>query len=129
MWEPDEEVWGDKESRTFGSFREGCDNPKDYDDLFGCGGYLFISEAYTYECYEGDGVVYLWKDDKFYELEGSHCSCYGLSVGEPVETNVEALVRTIKSNSWRRDGDLKRAAKVCLAMMQDVEDACAAGES
>jgi hypothetical protein len=51
---------------------------------------LFAS--YTYESYEGDALVIYREDGKLYEVNGGHCSCYGLEgQWEPEETTVEAL--------------------------------------
>lgn len=48
--------------------------------------------SYTYEDYSGDAFVLFRKSDKLYEVNGGHCSCYGLEgQWEPEETNVEAL--------------------------------------
>ena len=48
--------------------------------------------AYSYECYEGSAFVLFIRDDKLYEVHGSHCSCYGLEeTWEPEETTFEAL--------------------------------------
>jgi hypothetical protein len=42
--------------------------------------------------YEGDAVVLYRKDGKLYEVQGSHCSCYGLeNQWEPEETSIAAL--------------------------------------
>lgn len=49
----------------------------------------------TYDCggYEGDAHVIFRKDDKLYEVNGSHCSCYGLEgQWKPEETTVAALL-------------------------------------
>lgn len=49
----------------------------------------------SYDCppYEGYAHVIFRKDDKLYEVNGSHCSCYGLEdQWEPEETSVEALL-------------------------------------
>lgn len=56
---------------------------------------------YSYECYEGTSFVVLVDEEnkKFYEVNGSHCSCYGLEgQWEMEETTLEALVK--------RDNDL-----------------------
>jgi hypothetical protein len=51
---------------------------------------LFAS--YSYEDYSGDAFVLFEKDGKLYEVNGGHCSCYGLEgQWEPEETNVQAL--------------------------------------
>lgn len=49
--------------------------------------------AYDCECYEGSAHVIFRKDDKLYEVNGGHCSCYGLEgQWEPEETTVAALL-------------------------------------
>lgn len=53
--------------------------------------------SYTYECYEGDAFVLFRKDGKLYEVNGGHCSCYGLEgLWEPEETTIEALAHRLK---------------------------------
>ena len=48
--------------------------------------------SYTYEYYSGSALVVFRKDGELYEVNGSHCSCYGLEgQWEPEETSVEAL--------------------------------------
>jgi hypothetical protein len=43
--------------------------------------------------YEGEAHVIFRKDDKLYEVNGSHCSCYGLEgQWKPEETTVTALL-------------------------------------
>lgn len=51
---------------------------------------------YLYEDYEGTAFVLFKKDGVLYEVNGSHCSCYGLE-GQwgPEETTVEALKHRI----------------------------------
>lgn len=34
--------------------------------------------SYTYEDYDGSAFVLFLRDGKLYEVNGSHCSCYGL---------------------------------------------------
>ena len=42
--------------------------------------------------YSGDAFVLFEKDGKLYEVNGSHCSCYGLEGQfEPEETTLEAI--------------------------------------
>lgn len=38
-----------------------------------------IVASYTDEDYSGDAYVLFKKDGKFFEVEGGHCSCFGLS--------------------------------------------------
>ena len=48
--------------------------------------------AYTYENYSGEAFVLFEQDGKLFEVNGSHCSCYGLEgQWEPEETTIEAL--------------------------------------
>lgn len=48
---------------------------------------------YSYEDYSGDALVIFRKEDKLYEVNGSHCSCHGLEdQWEPEETTAEALL-------------------------------------
>lgn len=48
---------------------------------------------YGYASYEGDAQVIFRKDGKLFEVNGSHCSCYGLEgQWEPEETSVTALL-------------------------------------
>jgi hypothetical protein len=58
------------------------------EDLKGCK-ILFAA----YECeYEGEALVVFRHKRKLYEVNGSHCSCYGLEdQWTPELTNVEAL--------------------------------------
>ena len=63
------------------------DDIKDYDILFA---------YYTYQNYEGESLVILRdkSNGKLYEVNGSHCSCYGLEgQWELEETNIEALMK------------------------------------
>lgn len=48
--------------------------------------------SYSYSNYSGDAFVLFKKDGKLFEVNGSHCSCYGLE-GQwgPEETTVESL--------------------------------------
>jgi hypothetical protein len=51
---------------------------------------LFAS--YGCECYEGNAFVLFEEDGKLFEVNGGHCSCYGLEGQfEPEETHLEAL--------------------------------------
>lgn len=47
---------------------------------------------YGYGSYDGEAFVLVRKDGKFFEVYGSHCSCYGLEdQWELEETNITAL--------------------------------------
>lgn len=52
---------------------------------------------YGWGSYEGDAFVLFRKDGQLYEVNGSHCSCYGLEdQWGPEETNFDAL----KKRDW-----------------------------
>ena len=52
--------------------------------------------AYYDECYEGSAFVLLSKDGELYEVNGGHCSCYGLEGQWDVEhTTPEALLHRL----------------------------------
>jgi len=55
-------------------------------------GVEILYAVYTYEEYAGSAFVLFRKDGKLYEVNGGHCSCYGLE-GQwlPEETNVDAI--------------------------------------
>lgn len=54
--------------------------------------------AYEAEGYEGYAYVLYAEDGKFYEVNGSHCSCYGLEgQWEPEETTLEAVEHCLRN--------------------------------
>lgn len=50
-----------------------------------------VYAGYTYEDYSGAALVVFRRDGKLFEVNDSHCSCYGLEDWDPEETSVEAL--------------------------------------
>ncbi len=53
--------------------------------------------SYTYRAYEGDAFVLFRKDGQLFEVNGGHCSCYGLEgQWKPEETTIEELEYRIK---------------------------------
>lgn len=59
---------------------------KEYNDI------NVLLAIYTYEDYDGSAFVLFERNDVLYEVNGGHCSCYGLEdQWEPEETSVEAL--------------------------------------
>lgn len=57
-------------------------------------GYKVFYAWYEYADYSGSAFVLLKKGRKLYEVNGSHCSCYGLENQWSLEeTNVEALLK------------------------------------
>ena len=65
-------------------------------------GLNILLATYTYEDYNGDAFVLFEKDGKLFEVNGGHCSCYGLEgQWEPEETTSEALL----TRTWYGEGD------------------------
>jgi len=71
-------------------------------------GIEILVASYSYKDYSGMGYVLFVKDGKFYEVHGSHCSCYGLEEGgwEPEECTLEELrVLIEKRDDWEFEGE------------------------
>ncbi|USV41034.1 hypothetical protein [Xanthomonas phage BUDD] len=70
-----------------------------------------ILAYYNYEDYSGEAFVLFRRfDGKYYEVNASHCSCYGLeNQWEPEPTTLEAIVYRLEHGdlgrhySWNRD--------------------------
>jgi hypothetical protein len=59
---------------------------------------------YGYGDYDGSTFVLFARDGKLYEVNGGHCSCYGLEgQWDPEETSVEALRHRIHNGSLGQD--------------------------
>ena len=64
-------------------------------------GVEILLASYTYEDYSGDAFVLFSRDGKLWEVNGSHCSCYGLEgQWEPEETSVESIERRISTGRF-----------------------------
>jgi hypothetical protein len=60
--------------------------------------------SYTYECYEGDAFVLFEKDGKLYEVNGGHCSCYGLEGQfEPEEVVLDELEHRLTKGGFGKE--------------------------
>lgn len=67
-------------------------------------GATILLASYEYECYEGSAFVLFERDGKLYEVNGSHCSCYGLEgQWEPEETTSEALLNRLDKGNLGSD--------------------------
>jgi len=67
---------------------------KDFEEVGLAVNVLFAS--YGYENYEGDAFVLFEKDGELFEVNGSHCSCYGLEgQWSPEETTIKALAHRL----------------------------------
>lgn len=66
--------------------------------------------AYYWCDYDGSAFVLFARKGKLYEVNGSHCSCYGLEdQWSPEETSVEALRK--RNISYVRNEDVYEAIK------------------
>ena len=73
-------------------YKEFADSLKDTTLLF-C--------TYSFGSYDGSAWVLLTKDGKLYEVNGGHCSCYGLEgQWEPEEVTLEAIKHRIENGSF-----------------------------
>ena len=78
------------------------------DDLFGA---EILLAYYSYEDYSGTAFVLYRKFGELFEVNGGHCSCYGLEgQWEPEKTSIKELRHRIKEGnlgreySWRNEG-------------------------
>lgn len=79
---------------------EGMKSDFGIDDVALAGAKILLA-SYGYENYEGSAFVLFERDGKLYEVNGGHCSCYGLSEQsysgdtetqwQPEETTLESL--------------------------------------
>lgn len=75
---------------------------------------LFAS--YSYANYDGDAWVLFEKDGILYEVNGSHCSCYGLEgQWEPEEVSLKELEHRLLNGTWGEDdwSDNNFKAELC----------------
>lgn len=61
---------------------------------------------YSYMNYTGEAFVLFEKNGKLYEVNGSHCSCYGLEgQWEPEEVCLQALIQRPKQSYYKKQLD------------------------
>lgn len=75
---------------------------------------------YTYEDYSGDAFVLFTQGGKLYEVNGGHCSCYGLEdQWEPEVTSVAALrSRQFSTLYGDPDKEVQPAFEAVLAQLE-----------
>lgn len=67
-------------------------------------GVEILLASYSYENYSGDAFVLFRREGKFYEVNGSHCSCYGLEgQWEPEEVTIDALRYRLEEGGMGKD--------------------------
>lgn len=78
-------------------------------------GVTILFAAYTYESYSGDAFVLCVKDGKLYEVNGGHCSCYGLEEQwELEETTPEAIRQRLDNKNYGIEAQFKPEIKDTL---------------
>lgn len=78
--------FADKES-VFSNYNVGVDEQKDVE---------LVYAEYNIDGYEGNSFVLFARKGKLYEVNGSHCSCYGLEdQWSPEETSADALFKRL----------------------------------
>lgn len=76
-----------------------------------------IVAHYSYEDYSGNAFVLFRDAGKLYEVNGSHCSCYGLEgQWEPEETTVEALQHRLANGDYHLSPCGKELADVLIGL-------------
>lgn len=84
--------------------------------------YEVLLASYTYQDYEGDAFVLLHKDGELYEVNGGHCSCYGLEgMWEPERTTCEALMHRLNAGRLgihRSDNTFANELRALLIQLQ-----------
>ena len=91
---------------------EGMKSDFGIDDAALAGAEILLA-SYGYENYEGSAFVLFRRDGKLYEVNGCHCSCYGLSEQgysgdtetqwQPEETTLESLRHRLEEGSLGKE--------------------------
>jgi hypothetical protein len=97
-------------SKFFNEFRSAQDVIKEYEaPADALDGAEIILAWYGYGSYEGDSLVVFKKDGKLWEVNGSHCSCFGLEgQWKPEETSIAALKKRYWCSSYDGEEDVKK---------------------
>ncbi len=86
-----DDVFRDFDGERWGAYRND-DDPVPLAEKPQFKGAEILLASYGTPSYEGYAFVLFRRDGKLWEVNGSHCSCYGLEgQWEPEETTVEAL--------------------------------------
>ncbi len=88
---PNKEMWIEKKEQM----RKAIEKYKSINILFA---------SYGCECYEGDAFVLFEEGNQLYEVNGSHCSCFGLEgQWEPELTDLKALAHRLTEGTMGKD--------------------------
>lgn len=75
--------------------------------------------SYSYESYEGSAFVLFEKDGKLFEVNGGHCSCYGLEgQWDPEETTIASLRKRFEKETRWSDPGLSAAVNEVLDTLE-----------
>lgn len=86
-----EDVFRAFDGERWGNYRND-DDPVSISEKPKFNGANILLASYSQSSYDGCAFVLFLRDGKLWEVNGSHCSCYGLEgQWEPEETSVEAL--------------------------------------
>ena len=81
---------------------------------------------YLYEDYDGSAFVLVERDGVLYEVNGGHCSCYGLEgQWDPEETSVDVLKHRMENGTlgYYFNGDYAKKLKGVLYRWQRKQSA------
>lgn len=82
-----------------------------------------IFASYGYENYSGDAFVLIIVDGKLFEVNGSHCSCYGLEdQWDLEETSLKALKHRIEKGELGNDDYSENIFKDALIKFLGIKD-------
>ena len=96
--------------KGYNVFLENFGNEQDVIDSFQIdqnelNGAFILLAWYGYGDYDGSAFVLFERNGKLYEVNGGHCSCYGLEdQWSPEETTADVLVHRIKNGNLGTDG-------------------------
>lgn len=98
------DVFKDFSGTRWDAYREEDSTPVEEQPQFA--GFEIIFGSYSYESWSGDAFVLCRKDGQLYEVNGGHCSCYGLEgQWEPEETTLEAVLHRMNEGNLGGQGD------------------------
>lgn len=86
-------------------------------------GVNILFASYTYEDYNGSAFVLFYKEGKIYEVNGSHCSCYGLEgQWDPEEVSLIELKHRVTEGNFGYCDNFKKELKFLLDGVNCIED-------
>ena len=80
-------------------------------------GYNVLIAVYDTPAYEGYAFVLMEKDGQLYEVNGSHCSCYGLEGQWDIEETCEEALK-IRQDSEYKYGAFAEASDMLTSLFK-----------